>query len=318
MSAIDILVLGSIHQDLVIQGPRLPAPGETVLGGQFYQVSGGKGANQAVACCRAGHHPVWLCYAVGSALLGQTALNQLTTEGLITEAIYKSAEGATGVALILVDQEGENCISVASGANQLLRPDDLPAPTASIWQTGNYLLASLEVPWETVSAALSQARTAGMTTVLNPAPANTELTQPGQLQHVDLITPNAQEASLLSGIEVDGIQSAYQAAKLIQEMGPRDVIVTLGKQGLVLRQGEQDSHIAAQPVEAVDTTAAGDCFNGALVAALASGKSLPTAAHWASGAAALSVTRRGAQPSLPNHQQIAQWWQTFDNGKRDT
>ena len=106
MSAIEILVLGSIHQDLVIQGPRLPAPGETVLGGQFYQVSGGKGANQAVACCRAGNDPVWLCSAVGSDLLGQTALNQLTTEGLITEAIYKSAEGATGVALILVDQEG--------------------------------------------------------------------------------------------------------------------------------------------------------------------------------------------------------------------
>ena len=318
MPAIEILVLGSIHQDLVIQGPRLPAPGETVLGGQFYQVSGGKGANQAVACCRAGSDPVWLCSAVGSDLLGQTALNQLAAEGLITEAICKSAEGATGVALILVDQEGENCISVASGANQLLRPNDLPAPTASIWQTGNYLLASLEVPWETVSAALSQARTAGMTTVLNPAPANTELTQPGQLQHVDLITPNAQEASLLSGIDVDDIPSACQAAKIIQEMGPRDVIITLGKQGLVLRQGKQDSHIAAQPVEAVDTTAAGDCFNGALVAALASGKSLPTAAHWASGAAALSVTRRGAQPSLPDHQQIAQWWRTCNHGKLDT
>jgi len=318
MPAIEILVLGSIHQDLVIQGSRLPTPGETVLGGEFYQVNGGKGANQAVASCRAGNHPVWLCSAVGADPLGETALNELTAEGLITEAICRSSEGATGVALILVDQQGENCISVASGANQLLTVNDLPPATASIWRTGNYLLASLEVPWETVSAALSLARANGMTTVLNPAPANAQLAQPGQLQHVDLITPNAQEASLISGIDVDDIQSAYQAAKILQEMGPRNVIITLGKQGLILRQGEKDLYIAAQPVEAVDTTAAGDCFNGALVAALASGKSLPTAARWASGAAALSVTRRGAQPSLPDHQQIDQWWQTFDNGKPDT
>ncbi len=311
MSAIEILVLGSIHQDLVIRGPRLPEPGETVLGGQFYQVSGGKGANQAVACRRAGNYPVWLCSAIGSDLLGQNSLRELAEEGLVTTAIYESVQEATGVALILVDQEGENCISVASGANRLLTADNLPPSTASVWQAGNYLLASLEVPWETVSAALAQARAAGMTTILNPAPANAELAQPGELQDVDLITPNAQEASLISGLDVDDIPSACQAAKILQGLGPRDVIVTLGKQGLVLREGEEDLHIPAQPIEAVDTTAAGDCFNGALVAALASGKSLPVAAHWASGAAALSVGRRGAQPSLPIYDEIEQWWQTM-------
>ena len=312
MSATEILVLGSIHQDLVIRGPRLPEPGETVLGGQFYQVSGGKGANQAVACRRAGTCPVWLCSAIGADLLGQNALSKLAEEGLITEAIRESAQEATGVALILVDQEGENCISVASGANRLLTADDLPAATANVWQAGNYLLGSLEVPWETVSVALTRARAAGMTTILNPAPANAELAKPGQLKDVDLLTPNAQEASLISGIDVHDIPSAYRAAKILQELGPRDVIITLGKQGLVLRQGEEDLHIAAQPVEAVDTTAAGDCFNGALVAALASGKSLSLAVRWANGAAALSVGRRGAQPSLPNHQEIEQWWRTVE------
>ena len=312
MSAVEILVLGSIHQDLVIRGPRLPEPGETVLGGQFYQVNGGKGANQAVACCRAGNCPVWLCSAVGSDPLGQNALSELAKEGLVTAAICESAQEATGVALILVDQQGENCISVASGANRLLAVDDLPVATASVWQADNYLLASLEVPWETVSAALTQARAAGMTTILNPAPANAELAQPEQLKNVDLITPNAQEASLISGIDVGDIPSARQAAKILQGLGPRDVIITLGKQGLLMRQGAEDLHIAAESVEAVDTTAAGDCFNGALVAALASGKSLPVAAHWASGAAALSVGRRGAQPSLPNYQEIEQWWQTIE------
>jgi ribokinase len=312
MSAIEILVLGSIHQDLVIRGPRLPEPGETVLGGQFYQVGGGKGANQAVACCRAGNCPVWLCSAVGSDLLGQNALSELADEGLVTEAIRESAQEATGVALILVDQEGENCISVASGANGLLAASDLPAATASVWKAGNYLLASLEVPWDTVAAALAQARAEKMATVLNPAPATTELAQAGQLKNVDLLTPNAQEASLITGIDVIDVPSARQAAELLQGFGPRDVIVTLGQQGLVLRQGEEDIHIAAEPVEAVDTTAAGDCFNGALVAALASGKSLSVAARWANGAAALSVGHRGAQPSLPKQQEIERWWQTVE------
>lgn len=309
MSVTEILVLGSIHQDLVIRTPRLPQPGETVLGGQFYQVAGGKGANQAVACRRASDCPVWLTAAIGPDELGQRALNDLEKDGLLTQSIQEVAGEATGVALILVDQDGENCISVASGANAYLRPDHLPPATASLWSPGNYLLASLEVPWDTVAVALKKAHALSMTTVLNPAPAAAAL--PGQTfwQDVDLLTPNAQEASLLAGCAVVDVPSAVQAAEQLQQLGCRDVIVTLGKQGLVLRQADTVLHIPAHPVKAVDTTAAGDCFNGALVAALASGKSLPAAARWANVAAALSVGREGAQPSLPDQQEIERCWQ---------
>ena len=312
MSATEILVIGSIHQDLVIRGPRLPQPGETVLGGQFYQVAGGKGANQAVACRRAGTGPVWLTAAVGTDLLGKKAFDELEKESLETQSIQKVDGQATGVALILVAEDGENLISVASGANATLQPADLPAVAASIWSPGNYLLASLEVPWPTVAAGLARARSCEMTTVLNPAPAEAVLQEPVNWQNVDIITPNAQEASLLTGSQVVDVPSALQASAQLLELGCRNVIITLGKQGLVLRESETVLHLPAQPVTAIDTTAAGDCFNGALVAALASGKKLPAAAAWANLAASLSVQRKGAQPSLPSHQEIERTWQKTD------
>lgn len=312
MSATEILVIGSIHQDLVIRGPRLPQPGETVLGGQFYQVAGGKGANQAVACRRAGNSPVWLIAAVGTDLLGNKALDELEKEGLETQSIQKVADQATGVALILVAQDGENCISVASGANASLQSAHFPATSASIWSPGNYLLASLEVPWQTVAAGLAQARACKMTTILNPAPAAAALREQLNWQNVDIITPNAQEASLLTGSEVVDVPSALQASAQLLELGCLNAIVTLGKQGLVLRQAETVLHLPAHPVTAIDTTAAGDCFNGALVAALASGKELPKAVAWANLAAGLSVQREGAQPSLPSQQEIEQTWQKTD------
>lgn len=309
MSAIEILVLGSINQDLVIRGQHIPQPGETVLGGTFYRVAGGKGANQAVACRRASHLPVWLSAAVGQDSFGNQAQADLSAEKLVTTGIVEIEGHATGVALIMVDEQGENCISVAAGANGQLQPDQLPQQTCSIWSAGNYLLASLEIPWKTVAVALQQARTSQMTTILNPAPVTAALAHQDAFQHVDVLTPNAHEASLLTGSVVDDIPSAMWAAEQLQQRGCRQIIVTLGKQGLVLRQDNEAIHIPAQPVTTVDTTAAGDCFNGALVAALATGKSLAWAARWANVAASLSVSREGAQPSLPTFAEIESSWQ---------
>ncbi|MFP6619692.1 MAG: ribokinase [Pirellulaceae bacterium] len=308
MSAIEILVLGSINQDLVIRGQRIPQPGETVLGGAFYRVAGGKGANQAVACSRASHVPVWLAAAVGQDLFGEQAQADLSTEKLVTTEIREMEGYATGVALILVDEQGENCISVASGANGQLQPDHLPAEKCSIWSPGNYLLVSLEIPWETAAAALRQAQAAGMTTILNPAPATAALAREDKFQHIDVLTPNAHEASLLTGSVVNDIASAMRAAEQLQQRGCRHIIVTLGQQGLVLRQDNEAIHVPAQPVTAVDTTAAGDCFNGALIAALATGKPLAWATRWANVAASLSVGRQGAQPSLPTFAEIEARW----------
>lgn len=308
MSAIEILVLGSINQDLVIRGQRIPQPGETVLGGTFYRVAGGKGANQAVACRRASSLPVWLSAAVGQDSFGNQAQTNLSAEKLVTTEIVEIEGHATGVALILVDEQGENCISVAAGANGQLQPTHLPQQTCNIWSAGNYLLASLEIPSETVAAALQQAQASRMTTILNPAPVTTALAHKDAFQHVDVLTPNAHEASLLTGTVVDDIPSAMRATEQLQQRGCRQIIVTLGKQGLVLRQENEAVHIPAHPVTAVDTTAAGDCFNGALVAALATGKSLDWAARWANVAASLSVSRQGAQPSLPTFTEIEARW----------
>ena len=313
MSAIEILVLGSINQDLVIRGQRLPQPGETVLGGTFYRVAGGKGANQAVACRRASSLPVWLSAAVGQDSFGNQAQANLSAEKLVTTEIVAIEEHATGVALIMVDEQGENCISVAAGANGQLQPAHLPPQTCSIWSAGNYLLASLEIPSETVAIALQQAQASQMTTILNPAPVTAALAHKDALQHVDVLTPNAREASLLTGSVVDDIPSAMRAAEQLQQRGCRQIIVTLGKQGLVLRQENEAVHIPAHPVTAVDTTAAGDCFNGALVAALATGKSLDGAARWANVAASLSVGRQGAQPSLPTSTEIAARWREISS-----
>ena len=308
MSAIEILVLGSINQDLVIRGQRIPQPGETVLGGTFYRVAGGKGANQAVACRRASSLPVWLSAAVGQDSFGNQAQTNLSAEKLVTTEIVEIEGHATGVALILVDEQGENCISVAAGANGQLQSAHLPPQTCSIWSAGNYLLASLEIPSETVAVALQQAQASQMTTILNPAPVTAALSHKDALQHVDVLTPNAHEASLLTESVVDDIPSAMRAAEQLQQRGCRQIIVTLGKQGLVLRQDNEAVHIPAHPVTAVDTTAAGDCFNGALVAALANGKSLDWAARWANVAASLSVSRQGAQPSLPTFTEIEARW----------
>lgn len=299
-SPTSVIVLGSINVDLVVRGDRLPTPGETVLGGRFFQAAGGKGANQAVAAARLGLGSVVFIAAVGDDDFGRGMRSQLSGESRLDLRFVRTAAGeATGVALILVDASGQNCISVASGANAALTTDDVRSVPEADWRRAAVLLACLESPLDAVAAALDRARAAGQTTVLNPAPADVRIATREWLERIDVLTPNEHEAAQLSGVAVRDLESAEIAARRLQSLGARDVIVTLGSQGcLVAPLAGPTAHVRPERVTALDATAAGDQFSGALAVALSEGRSLLDAARWASKAAALSVTRLGAQPSL--------------------
>jgi ribokinase len=300
-----IIVVGSINTDLVIRGPRLPAPGETVLGGEFYQAAGGKGANQAVAAARSARQPVTFVGAVGDDALGHEALERLRCENLVCDYVRTVRGQPTGVALILVDEQGQNLISVAAGANAHLTPADLDRVPQEVFISARVFLTSLETPLETVVRGLSLARRAGLTTILNPAPARP---LPDEvLTLVDVLTPNESEAETLVGGDREGTRSgritpAECAARLVKR-GCRSVIATLGEAGCLVA-GRENGRVPGRAVAAVDATAAGDAFNGALAVALAEGRTLVEAARWANVAASISVTRRGAQPSLARREEI--------------
>lgn len=299
-----IIVLGSINTDLVIRSSALPRPGETVLGGEFYQASGGKGANQAVAAARSSRELVLFLAAVGDDLFGRESLDGLQRENLDTRFVKVVAKQSSGIALILVDERGQNLISVASGANLCLRPDDVHAVPTEVWQNARVFVACLESPLETVMAGLRRAKQNGLTTILNPAPADREVLFAVGLRLIDIFTPNESEAALLTGRDVRTADEAEAAARQLQAAGCSRVIITRGEHGCCVFDGEVVTHLAAVQVDAVDTVAAGDVFNGALATALAEGRTLLEAAHFASAAAAISVTRRGAQPSIPTRDEI--------------
>ncbi len=298
-----VIVLGSINVDLVVRGSRLPRPGETVVGGTFFQASGGKGANQAVAAARLSRQRVPLVAAVGGDALGRWSLERLGQENLELSLVRTVADRPTGVALILVDAAGENLISVASGANHALGVDDLNRVPAEVWRQSAVFVAGLEVPLESVRQGLRLAKQAGLTTILNPAPADPRAADSEILALVDVLTPNEGEAAALSGLPVVDRASAVAAAAALHERGCGHCLVTLGADGAVLVGGER-SFIPARPVQAVDTTAAGDAFTGALAVALAEGRTIAEAAQWATRAASIAVTRAGAQPSLPRRDEV--------------
>lgn len=297
---VEILVIGSSNTDMVIKADKLPAPGETVMGGQFLMNPGGKGANQAVAAARlvdrdAGHHITFVA-KVGNDVFGQQALMNLERDGIDTHYVLIDAGHPSGVALINVDAQGENCINVAPGANAYLWSSDIAAPLQAA-PVETLVLLQLEIPLPTVEAAVQQASERGLRVILNPAPAQPLMA--GLLARLFLITPNETEASLLTGIEVTGESTAAEAAQRLWALGVANVIITLGASGAYLQTADGGCLIAAPPVVAVDTTAAGDCFNGALAVALAEGQSLPRAVAFACRAASISVTRMGAQASMP-------------------
>jgi ribokinase len=297
-----ILVLGSVNVDLVVRSSHLPAPGETVVGGEFFEAHGGKGANQGVAAARAGAR-VHLVGAVGDDHLGVRARQRLTDEGIDCRHLATLAGQHTGVALILVGTSGENCISVASGANLHVSSEQLSQVEDAVWEETRVFLGCLEVPWPVVRHGLRLAKQRGCKTILNPAPVTDDFLEEVQLDEIDLLTPNEQEAEALTGIRIHTAEDAVQAACVLRERGCAWVIITRGAQGAVVVGNEVQS-LEAVPVQAVDTTAAGDAFNGYLAARWGGGQSLFDAARYANVAAALAVTRHGAQSSLPTAAEI--------------
>lgn len=303
-----VIVLGSINVDLVIRSPKLPRPGETVLGGEFYQASGGKGANQAVAAARTSQVPVAFIGAVGADELGRSSLKSLRAENLELRHVRILDGHATGVALIAVDEHGQNQISVASGANAALTPADVEAVADEVFAQAKVFLACLESPLETVIAGLKRAKKFGLTTILNPAPARIDIKDRAIMELVDLLTPNESEAELLTGWDAtNDLEDSIIACDQLRQLGVQRVVLTRGAAGCMLRDETRDASLfPARDVTAIDATAAGDCFNGALASSLASGLPLRDAVRFAVAAAGISVTRKGAIPSLPTRPEVEQ------------
>jgi len=290
-----IIVVGSSNTDMVIKTKRIPAPGETVLGGTFFINAGGKGANQAVAASRLGGTVSFIC-KTGSDIFGQQAVAGLKKENINTEFIFTDTQKPSGVALITVDENAENCIVVAPGANASLSVGDIGEIENFIVQA-EIILMQLEIPLETVAHIANFAAKNKITVILNPAPA-CEL--PDELlKNISIITPNENEAEKLTGITVTDIRTAEQAAKSLFNRGVETVIITLGAEGALLLSRDKVIHIPGYKVNPIDTTAAGDVFNGALTMAISEKKSLEEAIDFACKAAAISVTRLGAQASAP-------------------
>ena len=295
-----ILVIGSSNTDLIIKAARIPRPGETILGGEFARAAGGKGANQAVAAARAGGAVTFIA-RVGCDANGEAALAGFAADGINVKHVIRDPTRPSGVALILVDQNGENSIAVASGANDKLSPADVRRAKGAFRQA-QIVLLQLETPLATVVAAAALAAGAGVRVVLNPAPARP---LPAQLlKHLYLLTPNESEAELLTGVSVTDEATAARAADKLLARGVQNVIITMGSRGAFVAGKDWRQLIPGFKVNAVDATGAGDIFNGALVVALAEGRPLLEAARFASAAAAISVTRFGAQPSAPSRPEI--------------
>lgn len=294
-----IVVIGSSNTDMVVRTEKLPRPGETLLGGDFIMAGGGKGANQAVAAARMGHNVKFVA-ALGRDVFGDEALRAYNEYGIDTSCVVRK-DTPSGVALIMVDNTGQNCISVALGANLELTLSDV-MPVLDTVEEGDIVLLQLEVPIPTVEAVIDVAAAKGAKVVLNPAPA--AMVSEGALSKLCLITPNQTEAETLTGIAVNDEASARAAAAALREKGVSKVIITLGCLGALLDDGHVCEVVPAKRVKAVDATAAGDVYNGALCAALAEGCALREAMEFATKASAISVTRVGAQPSIPTREEV--------------
>lgn len=290
-----ILVVGSSNTDMVINSSHLPAPGETIIGSSFFMNPGGKGANQAVAAARLGGNVTFIC-KTGNDIFGKQAAAIFENEGIDISYLVEDVENPSGVALITVDDNGENTIVVASGSNGMLHEKDLEHSIGVI-ENASIVLMQLEIPIDTVKFVAQTARRKNVPVILNPAPAcalTDEL-----LKCITIITPNEKEAGMLTGIDVHDVESAKVAAKILSEKGIDTVIITLGPKGALLYHNDAFELVPSISVKAVDTTAAGDIFNGAFAVAVSEGRSFLESTSFACKAAAISVTRKGAQSSAP-------------------
>lgn len=295
-----ITVIGSSNTDMVIKANRLPVPGETVIGNHFMMNPGGKGANQAVAAARMGGDVSFIT-KTGNDLFGRQSMELYNSEGIKTDFVFSDQNNPSGVALISVDANGENCILVAPGANSFLSTKDIDKARTVI-EAADLLLIQLEIPMETVEYATEIASQKGIKVVLNPAPAQNLAED--LLKNVSIITPNKSEAEILTGVRVTDWVTAQKAADVIGSKGVDTVVITLGALGALVKDGNTYHRIDAEVVEAVDTTAAGDTFSGTLCVGLAEGKSIVEAVMMACKASSVTVTRMGAQAAIPYRNEI--------------
>jgi len=295
-----ITVIGSSNTDLVVKASKLPAPGETVLGSEFIIAPGGKGANQAVAVARLGGDVTFVA-KLGMDEFGDQRLEDFRRDGMDTGFVFRDEESPSGVALIFVDDAGENMIVAAQGANAKLSPDDVDKARKAI-ASADMVVLQLETTMEVVEHSVAIAAENSVPVILNPAPGRK--LEPGLIEKIDYLTPNETEAEILTGIRVTDDNTAVKAGSKLLELGAGNVIITMGKRGAMLINAKESSSIPAFAVDAVDATAAGDAFNGGLAYALTTGNDLKSAIRLANAVAALAVTKMGAQPSMPTRDEL--------------
>jgi ribokinase len=295
-----IVVIGSSNTDMVIKSQKFPLPGETILGGEFFMFPGGKGANQAVSAARLGGQVTFVA-RTGNDIFGKQAIEQFTKERINIDFIQTDQKHPSGVALITVDATGENTIVVAAGANSQVSEQDIDEAMPAM-QEAAVVLLQLEIPLAAVSYAIRRCNAYNNKIIVNPAPAQP---LPQELyRYIHILTPNEREAEMLTGLPVKDESTAADAARAFRDKGIQTVIITLGARGAYLLSENFSGLISAPLVQAVDTTAAGDVFNGALAVAIAEGLPVSTAVEFANRAAAVSVTRMGAQSSSPYRSEV--------------
>jgi ribokinase len=295
-----IVVVGSSGTDMIIRVERIPRPGETLIGGEFAMAAGGKGANQAVSAARAGGDVVFVA-RVGRDNFGEQSIAGFVSDGIDVQHVLRDGKAPSGIALIFVAKDGENSIAVSSGANARLTPADVRR-ARSVFNGAAVLIVQLESPLATVQAAVLIAVRNGLQVILNPAPARA--LPDSLLRQISILTPNETEAELLTGVKVNSDAAAAKASAILRRRGVQTVILTLGARGAFVATEGGTQLVSGFKVKAVDTTAAGDVFNGALAVALAEQRPLQQAVRFANAAAAIAVTRLGAQPSAPSRRQI--------------
>ncbi|WP_336515526.1 ribokinase [Pollutibacter soli] len=295
-----IIVVGSSNMDMVVKTDHIPAPGETILSHSFFMNPGGKGANQAVAVSRLGGEVIFVS-KLGNDLFGKQFSQLFANEGIGTGYVLFDENIPSGIAFITVDKSGENSIVVAPGANASLEKKDIALALKEIEQA-DIVLLQLEIPMDTVEYVVGYAAPGNAKVILNPAPASALSHE--RLSKIDILTPNETEAGIIAGMKVTDIDSAKRAAKAIVDLGVKTVVITLGSLGALICDKGKFTMKEAKKVDAVDTTAAGDVFSGALAVALAEGRGIESAVEFACAAAAISVTRNGAQSSVPKRKEV--------------
>lgn len=300
MSSKNIVVVGSSNTDLVVETSTFPKPGETIMGGAFNTFAGGKGANQAVAASRLGGAVTFIA-KIGNDDFGETALKGFKKDKINTDFVFIDEDNPSGVAIIMVDDSGENIIVVSPGANNALNSTEIEKAHKA-FDNADMVLVQLETPLETVKRALELAREKHKQVILNPAPAQS--LDDSFYPLINIITPNETEAEILTGIKVDDDLSACQAANVLLKKGVTNVVITMGERGAYFKNKEEEFLVSALKVNAIDTTGAGDTFNGALAVALAEGQSWREAITFGNKAASLSVGKMGAQASIPGRDQL--------------